>query len=81
MLKIIQKSKDHLAESGMSYWDHLRHSILQSSRLVLISYKSIIHGVFPWIYNSAGPIGIYKIYKEIKKMKHVQKMYSNYDNE
>lgn len=78
--KWIKQSKQHLEETGWGYWYHLYHSLYQSGRLVIIALKSVIHGIFPWVYASAGPLGIYKIYKEIKKHQHVQKMFHRSDN-
>jgi hypothetical protein len=71
--------KEHLEESGMTYWQHLAHSVKQSNRLIVIAVKSYIHGIFPWKYPSAGPLGVYRIYKEVKRMHHIQKMYKNED--
>ena len=64
----------------MSYLDHLQHSIRQSNRLIVIAIKSYIHGLLPWVYSSAGPLGVYKIYKEIKRMHHVQKLFKKHDS-
>lgn len=63
----------HLIESQMSYRQHLVHSIKQSTRLVVIAIKSLIHGVFPGIYVNSGPLGVYRIYKEVRQMEHVRK--------
>ena len=73
----MNSTKKHLIESKMTYRKHLAHSIKQSNRLVVIAIKSYIHGIFPWLFASAGPLGVYRIYKEIKRMHHVQKMYDN----
>lgn len=75
----IKQSRKHLEETGWGYWQHLAHSVKQSSRLVVIAVKSIIHGIFPWWFPAAGPIGIYRIYHEIKRMHHVQKMFKQHD--
>lgn len=69
--------KQHLEESGMSYWTHLKHSIKQSNRLIAIALKSYVHGVLPWLWASAGPLGVYRIYKEIRHMHHVQRLFQN----
>lgn len=74
-----KKIKEHLIESRMSYYEHLAHSIKQSNRLITIAVKSYIHGVFPWMFPSAGPLGVYRIYKEVKRMHHIQKMYDHED--
>jgi hypothetical protein len=77
----MKKIRDHLEESGMSYWKHLGHSIKQSNRLIVISIKSYIHGLFPWLFPGDGPLGVYRIYKEIKRMHHVQKMFKKDDTD
>lgn len=69
--------KQHLIESNMSYWQHLAHSLKQSGRLIVIAVQSVIHGIFPWFFASAGPLGIYRIYKEIKKFHHIQRLFKN----
>jgi len=74
-----KKAKEHLIESRMSYCEHLAHSIKQSNRLIAIAIKSYIHGIFPWMFPSAGPLGVYRIYKEVKRMHHIQKMYNQED--
>jgi hypothetical protein len=63
----------HLIESHMSYTKHLAHSVKQSCRLIVIAVKSSIHGVFPGIFINSGPLGVYRIYKEVRQMEHVRK--------
>jgi hypothetical protein len=75
----MSKTREHLKESNMNYWVHLCHSVKQSNRLIVIAVKSYIHGVLPWLYASDGPLGIYRIYKEIKRLHHTQKMFKNDD--
>lgn len=74
-MNFLRQSRQHLEDTGWNYWQHLAHSIKQSSRLIVIAVKSVIHGVLPWLYPSAGPVGVYNIYREIKKMHHVQKIF------
>lgn len=74
-MKFLKESKHHLHESGWTYGQHLMHSIRQSNRLMLIAVKSYLHGIFPWIWASSGPVGIYKIYSEIRRLHHVQKKF------
>lgn len=76
---MLKKIKDHLTESDMTYIQHLLHSIKQSNRLLNIAFKSYVHGIFPWVWNSAGPLGVYRIYKEIKRMHHIQKQFKKDD--
>ena len=72
-------SKHHLLESNMSYLEHLVHSLKQSGRLLVIATKSIIHGIFPNVFVNSGPLGVYKIYKEIRNLEHVRKSVKNHN--
>lgn len=65
----------------MSYGQHLTHSLRQSGRLIVIAVKSVIHGILPWFFASAGPLGVYRIYKEIRQLHHVQRIFKSYDHE
>jgi hypothetical protein len=73
-MKILDKTRAHLKESNMTYGYHLRHSIKQSNRLFVLAVKSVVHGFFPWIWINSGPLGVYRIYKEIRNLQHVQKL-------
>lgn len=77
----MKRVKEHLEESGMGYREHLAHSVKQSNRLIVIAIKSYLHGLFPWMYPSAGPLGVYRIYKEVKRLHHIQRMYKNEDEQ
>ena len=71
----MNKVKEHLKQSTMSYCKHLIHSIKQSTRLTSLAIKSLIHGFLPWLFVNSGPIGIFRIYKEIRRLHHVQKLF------
>jgi hypothetical protein len=71
----MKRVQQHLEESEMSYWTHLGHSVKQSNRLIVIALKSYVHGVLPWFYASDGPLGVYRIYREIRRMHHVQRLF------
>lgn len=73
----MNQATKHLEESGMSYWPHLLHSVRQSNKLIVIAVKSYIHGVLPWFFVADGPLGVYRIYKEIRRMHHVQKLFKH----
>lgn len=75
----MKKTTQHLIESEMTYIAHLKHSVTQSNRLIVIALKSYLHGVFPFAFASAGPLGIYRIYKEIKRHHHIQRIFKNDD--
>jgi len=77
--KMFKKSKEHLEETNWSYWKHLSHSIKQSNRLLVIAFKSYVHGIVPAWYKSDGPVSVYKMYRQISKIHHVQKMFKELD--
>lgn len=79
VMKFIKLSQQHLRETGWSYRQHLAHSLRQSSKLLQILFKSLVHGVLPWIYKSDAPRGVFLMYKEIRKMDHVQKIFDELD--
>jgi len=70
----MKSARQHLQDSDMGYWTHLAHSFKQSNGLVAIAVKSYIHGVFPWVFANRGPVGVYKIYKEIRNVRHIRKI-------
>jgi hypothetical protein len=73
----MKSAQEHLQDSDMGYWAHLAHSFKQSNRLVVIAVKSYIHGIFPWVFANRGPVGVYKIYREIRNMRHIRKILDN----
>ena len=75
----MNKIKQHLEESGMNYIQHFLHSAKQSNRLIIIAVKSYLHGIFPWIFKTAGPLGVYKIYKEVRNLHHLQQVFKKHD--
>jgi hypothetical protein len=70
----MKSAREHLQDSQMGYWTHLAHSFKQSNRLVAIAVKSYIHGVFPQFFANRGPVGVFKIYREIRNMRHIRKI-------
>lgn len=70
----MKSAREHLQDSQMGYWTHLTHSFKQSNRLVAIAVKSYIHGIFPQFFANRGPVGVFKIYREIRNMRHIRKI-------
>jgi len=66
--------REHLKDSQMGYWTHMAHSFRQSNRLVAIAVKSYIHGIFPQFFANRGPVGVFKIYREIRNQRHIRKI-------
>ena len=75
MQKYIQSAIDHLTDTNWTYLQHLKHSVTQSNKLIVLAVKSYIHGIFPCFFIADGPKGIYAIYQEIKKIRHIQKLF------
>jgi len=74
MLKWFKQSREHLDETEWTYWQHLRHSVMQSNRLVATAVKSYIHGVFPMWFKADGPKTVFRMYHQIKRIRHIEKM-------
>lgn len=74
MKQIYKKIKDHLDETEWTYWEHLDHSVMQSNRLIVTAIKSYIHGICPWWFKADGPRTIFKMYHQIKRIRHIEKM-------
>ena len=72
--------KDHLAEHSFTYWQHCKHALDLSMRLLTMFWKSTIHGFFPNVYADDGPTEVYNIYHEIKNLPNVKKLYEELDN-
>lgn len=71
---MFKKIKEHLEETEWSYIQHLMHSVKQSNRLIVVAIKSYIHGLFPFWFRADGPITIFKMYHEIKKIRHIKQL-------
>ena len=75
MKNIIKESIYHLRdETGWTYRYHLWHSIINSSRLIKIAFKSVVHGFLPFLWKADAPKGVIKMYHEIMKIEHIRKM-------
>ncbi len=71
MNPITQHLNQHLEEAEMSYWSHLTHAFHMSNRLVVVSLKSYVHGVFPFLFKTAGPREVIEMYYEIRRIRHI----------
>ena len=74
-MKFIREAIHHLkAETGWGYWYHLWHSICNSARLIVIAFKSVVHGLIPSVWKADAPKAVIKIYHEIMRIEHIKKM-------
>jgi hypothetical protein len=72
---MLKKSKEHLRDTGWSYHQHLIHSFKQGNKLVVIAFKSYVHGIIPSVWISDGPVSIMKMYRQIKKLQHHYRLF------
>ena len=71
---MIKTAKEHLAQSKMGYWPHLRHSLYNAMRLQWIVIDSIVHAICPAVFKTSAARGVVKIYLEMKKHAHLRRM-------
>lgn len=72
----MNKWRAHLHETNWTYWQHLRHSIEVCSKLVYIAFMSILHGLIPGFWANRGPVGIYRIYKNMRRLPHARRLFN-----
>jgi len=71
---MIKNMRDHLKNSSMTYAYHMIHACQYGFRLLWVGVKSIVHGIFPLVWKYDGPREIIKMYKELRRHKHIRKM-------
>ena len=67
-------SKYHQSRYGWTYWFHLGTFSCNSYKLIKISFKSLVHGLLPFIWKSDAPKGVIILYHEIMKIQHIKKL-------
>jgi hypothetical protein len=74
---MINKSKKHLIESEKTYLNHLKGAIFYGFKMIIGGIISIIHGLFPFLFDGITAKIIIDIYhRELKN--HKNKKYQNY---
>jgi hypothetical protein len=74
MLNWFRKAKHHLSvETGWGYWYHLWHSLKNSWTLIVIAFKSVVHGLLPWVWKADAPLAVIRLYHQIMKIEHIRK--------
>jgi hypothetical protein len=75
MRNIFKETKYHLeVETEWTYWFHLKHSLVNSYKLIKISFQSLVHGLLPFMWKSDAPKGVIILYHEIMKIQHIKKL-------
>jgi hypothetical protein len=54
--------RNHLEKSKVTYWEHLQWATIAGFRLIYAGLSSIIHGVFPCLFDGTAPKHIIDIY-------------------
>lgn len=75
MIKLVKKSIYHLkVETGWGYFFHLQHSLKNSWTLIVLAFKSVVHGLIPSVWKADAPKGVIRLYHQIMRIEHIQKM-------
>jgi len=53
---------NHLSKSKVTYFEHLRWAVLAGLRLIYSGVASIIHGIFPSLFDGVAPKTVIDIY-------------------
>ena len=65
----------HLRDANWTYWEHLFHALIQVRKLIVITFKGLVHGFIPWLWPGAAPVGLYQLYKDMRNLRHIQPRY------
>ena len=79
MKKLRKHLTEHLEEANWTYWQHLSHALVQCNKLAKMTFKGLVHGFIPWVWPSYAPVEIYRMYKEMKKLRHIRRRYDEED--
>ena len=60
MKRLIQESKDHLNETGMSYWQHFGHVLFMMSKCIKALWYSPLHAIIPAVHAGKARDAIFK---------------------
>lgn len=75
----MNKWKHHLEETGWTYRQHLMHGLHQCKHLATLTFVGLIHSFIPGIWPNKAPLGIYKLYRSMKNLKHIKPIYGDLD--
>ncbi len=50
MITCLRAFKEHPAEAGENYWQHLRFTLLMAARLIAVGGMLLIHGLLPFLF-------------------------------
>lgn len=71
----MNRHQQHLKDTGWTYWQHLHHSITVGLTLIKIALFGFVHGVIPGFWANKAPVGIYRVFKDMRRLRHTQKLF------
>lgn len=71
---VMQTTKQHLKQSQMNYWYHLKHSMANGFRLQWLAISSFVHAIFPMIGPQHAARGVIKIYNNMRRYRHLREL-------
>lgn len=75
----MNRHQQHLKDTGWTYWQHLHHSLVVGAALIKIAALGLIHGLIPGFWANKAPIGIYRVFKDMRRLRHTQKLFDAED--
>lgn len=70
----MNKSQRHLADSEMTYWYHLCHSLINSGRLLVLAFTSFVHAFVPQVWPTHAARGVITIYNRMRQHRHLRRL-------
>jgi hypothetical protein len=67
-------AKQHLEDSEMTYWAHLRHSLANSGRLAWLALASLVHAFIPQVWPQTAAQGVIRIYNRMRQYRHLRRL-------
>ena len=63
---LLRPFTDHPAEAGETYFEHLRFTLMMSSRLIYTTLALLLHGLFPFLCTHTASKQITRIWDIVK---------------
>lgn len=67
-------ARQHLRDSDMTYWYHLRHSLGNAAELALLSLTSLVHAFLPQVWAQHSARGVIRIYNRMRRFAHLRRL-------
>jgi len=67
-------AQQHLRDSDMTYWYHLRHSLGNSLTLAKLALTSFVHAFLPQVWPQHSARGVIRIYNRMRRYSHLRRL-------